>query len=235
MVKNLENIFEEYKTKWINLEFISEIKSWKEAEVIKVKSWDNFLALKIYKNPEERTFKNNADYLAGKFYKSINERKAVKAKNSFSKKLIHSNWVRREFYMLEKIYSLWGSIPRPIDYTLDTILMELVWDENSVWQKLKDVIFEIEEAKKVFNLIIDNVRIFYKVWIVHSDLSAFNILYYNSKIYIIDFPQSIDVRTNPNVKNFLERDIRNVCEYFKKHFEIDTDEKLNKLFYELIN
>ena len=59
---------------------------------------------------------------------------------------------------------------------------------------------------------------------MHGDLSEYNILYWNDTPYIIDFPQSIDIRTNPYVRDLLERDVRNVCTYFVRYFPIDTEE-----------
>lgn len=223
MLKNLYNILAQYKAKWFDLEFVSEIKSWKEAEVFKVKHLWDFYALKVYKDPKERSFKKNDEYLEGKYYKSKSERRAVAAWNSFSKKMIHSNWVKREFYMLQKIYWLWWVIPKPLDFTPESILMELIWNEGDIGQKLKDAILTEDEARKSLSLVLENIKIFYKLWIVHADLSAFNILYFNRKIYIIDFPQAVDIRTNPNSKDFLIRDLNNVCDYFRKYFEIDTD------------
>jgi RIO kinase 1 len=53
--------------------------------------------------------------------------------------------------------------------------------------------------------------------VVHADLSAFNILYVEEKLTIIDFPQAVDPRTNPSAPKLLERDLRNVLSYFARH------------------
>lgn len=72
---------------------------------------------------------------------------------------------------------------------------------------------------------------FYISGIVHGDLSEYNILYWNSIPYIIDFPQSIDIRTNPYVRDLLERDIRNVCAYFMKYFPIDIEKIVQEFLH----
>ena len=49
---------------------------------------------------------------------------------------------------------------------------------------------------------------------VHGDLSAYNILYWEGDITIIDFPQMVDARKNGNAFSLLQRDVKRVCEYY---------------------
>lgn len=60
---------------------------------------------------------------------------------------------------------------------------------------------------------------------VHGDLSAYNILYWEGEITLIDFPQiancrvdtgthTVGSRPNPDAAFILERDVRRVCDYF---------------------
>ncbi len=49
---------------------------------------------------------------------------------------------------------------------------------------------------------------------VHGDLSAYNILYWEGEITLIDFPQAISPQTNRNAFQIFRRDIRRICEYF---------------------
>jgi serine/threonine-protein kinase RIO1 len=45
---------------------------------------------------------------------------------------------------------------------------------------------------------------------VHADLSAFNLLWWEEKLWLIDFPQAIDVTTNPHAFEYLHRDLTNI-------------------------
>ena len=49
---------------------------------------------------------------------------------------------------------------------------------------------------------------------VHGDLSAYNILYWEGKISLIDFPQAINPHRNPNAYPIFQRDVKRVCDYF---------------------
>ena len=51
---------------------------------------------------------------------------------------------------------------------------------------------------------------------IHGDLSAYNILYWDGEITLIDFPQVVNVRTNPQAETIFRRDVRRVCEYFSR-------------------
>ena len=50
--------------------------------------------------------------------------------------------------------------------------------------------------------------------LVHGDLSAYNILYWDDQITLIDFPQAINPHANRNAYSIFERDVQRVCEYF---------------------
>jgi RIO kinase 1 len=50
--------------------------------------------------------------------------------------------------------------------------------------------------------------------IVHGDLSEFNILMSADGPVIIDLPQAVDAAGNNNARAMLERDVRNLSDYF---------------------
>jgi len=50
--------------------------------------------------------------------------------------------------------------------------------------------------------------------VIHGDLSAYNILYWEGDIILIDFPQVISPKINRNAFRIFERDVTRVCDYF---------------------
>jgi RIO kinase 1 len=200
--------------------YVSNIKSGKEAVVCKVLFDGELAAMKIYKDPEHRSFTQVGAYLAGKYYKHGSERKAVAKNNRFGKKLRHDNWVKREFFLLQKLYKAGASIPRPIVQIGNAIIMELLGDERSNAPRLSDVALNESEARQSFDKILSSIRLFWKEGIVHGDLSAYNVLWWKSEPYIIDFPQSVDTRNHPEPEQLLERDMQNIAKYFSKYFDV---------------
>jgi RIO kinase 1 len=61
---------------------------------------------------------------------------------------------------------------------------------------------------------------------VHGDLSAFNILYWQGKITLIDFPQVVDIHANKKAYFILQRDLTRVCEYFAKQGLVHNPEAI---------
>jgi serine/threonine-protein kinase RIO1 len=51
---------------------------------------------------------------------------------------------------------------------------------------------------------------------IHGDLSAYNILYWEGSAVLIDFPQVIETSTNEDAYGILGRDVQRVCDYFGK-------------------
>ena len=110
-----------------NLSMVRMIKTGKEAEVFLCGTPDGKLfALKVYKDPEKRTFRNTKMYTSGLTVKNRSEARAMSGGNLVGKRIAHDKWIRREYYMLEKL-SLFGcSIPRVYANRKDTILMEYI-------------------------------------------------------------------------------------------------------------
>ena len=50
----------------------------------------------------------------------------------------------------------------------------------------------------------------------HGDLSAYNLLWWDERLWFIDFPQAIDIAANIQGLDFLHRDVMNVCDWFER-------------------
>jgi RIO kinase 1 len=216
-MNDIDNIVEQVKKLGHEIKILSNIKSGKEAVVYRAILGGQLVAMKLYKNPDEIRFKNTGDYLFGKFYKKPSERKAIAKNNKFAKKLKHKNWVKREFFMLEKLFDSGAMIPKPILQIENAIFMELLGDEYVVAPRLCDISLRSDEAEKALDIILKNIELFWNFGIVHGDLSEYNILWWKNNPYIIDFPQSIDVRTHPNSKEIYDRDLKTILKYFSKY------------------
>lgn len=225
----VQNIIDNAKRLNHQIEMVSNVKSGKEATVYRVKLDGKLVAMKLYKNPEERSFKKTGYYLMGKYYRKPSHRRAVAKGNKFAKKLKHKNWVKREFYMLEKLYNLGAKIPKPLLHIDSAIFMEFLGDMETVAPRLCDVELNKDEAEIAFKEILETIRIFWDFGIAHADLSEYNILWFKGEPHIIDLPQGIDKRTHPTPEEILERDLKNITKYFGKVIEIDPV-KIRKVF-----
>ncbi|KNC25208.1 hypothetical protein FF38_04141, partial [Lucilia cuprina] len=82
--------------------------------------------------------------------------------------------------------------------------------------KLKDAEIDAEEYPQLYHQLVSYMRIMYQECrLVHADLSEYNILYHEKKLWIIDVSQSVE-HDHPMSLEFLRMDIKNVNDYFEK-------------------
>jgi len=135
-------------------------------------------------------------------------------------------WAQREYRNLLKAREAGIRVPTPYTVFYNILIMEFIGDEM-VAQRLKD--HKPENPEKFLKEIITNMRKLYKAKLVHADLSGFNILNFNEKPVFIDMSQTTPL-DNPNVEEYLIRDIHNICVLFKKWgVEVEEEEVLKKI------
>ena len=113
----------------------------------------------------------------------------------------------------------------------DGLLMQLLGDTERTAPRLVEARLSAGEIHCAATQLIDNLRLLVGAGFVHADLSAFNLLWWEDQLWLIDFPQAVDVTTNPHAFDYLHRDLTNVGQWFARHGEtIDIEE----LYAELI-
>jgi RIO kinase 1 len=117
---------------------------------------------------------------------------------------------------MQLLHQAGADVPQVHASEHNAILMTFVGDEDLAAPILYGIRLEKREAKRLFERVIHNVEVMLANQRVHGDLSAFNILYWEGEITIIDFPQAIDPNINRNSYWIFERDVVKVCEYFSR-------------------
>jgi RIO kinase 1 len=92
--------------------------------------------------------------------------------------------------------------------------MEYVGDEAGPAPPLQRVEPDPAEARRLFAFLMRQVELWLRCDRIHGDLSSYNVLYRQGRLTVIDFPQAVDPRANPNADDLLARDIANVARYF---------------------
>ena len=123
-------------------------------------------------------------------------------------------WVQREYRNLMNAREAQVNVPLPLIFLNNILVLEFVGKGDEIAPMLKD---KIPKNKKLFfNKIEDYIKKLYKSGLVHADLSAFNILNFNETPVFIDMSQSTTLK-HPRAEEYLERDVRNICIFFRKH------------------
>lgn len=161
--------------------------------------------------------------------------RAVDQKTAYGAQLQHTSWLMYEFSTMRDLFQLGAAVPEPIVASENAILMEYIGDENLAAPTLNSVHLEPDEAQILYKEVIRNIELMLSQHIVHGDLSAYNILYWEHKITLIDFPQVVDVRANDNGYMILHRDLTRVCDYFAKQgVECDAQMLTDELWAQYI-
>ena len=134
-------------------------------------------------------------------------------------------WVQREYKNLLKASKAKVNVPKTITFSNNVLVLEFIGEKNNNAPKLKDKIPKNE--KQFFDEIITAIKKLYKAGMVHADLSAFNILSLKEKPVLIDFSQSTTLE-HPEAMDFLERDVKNICNFFGRLGLKTDEEKIKK-------
>jgi len=106
--------------------------------------------------------------------------------------------------------------PHPIDLKDNLIVMQFLGEKGKAYPRLIDVTMKIDEASECYLQVVRLMRTMYlKCNLVHADLSEYNLLYHDQKIYVIDVSQSVE-ESHPYSHEFLKRDVININNFFQR-------------------
>ena len=128
-----------------------------------------------------------------------------------------SAWIAHEMRTMTLLHQANADVPEPIERMGPVILMQYFGDEHAPAPVLVNVKLDADEVATIYQQILRNVELFLVQHRVHADLSAYNMLYVDDHVVIIDFPQSVDPRYNDDAFDLLVRDLKNVNAFFKDY------------------
>jgi RIO kinase 1 len=210
------------------LDVLASVKGGKEANVYRCQAHpdtgEHLLAAKVYRPRQfrnlrnDKTYRDGRDILAseGQSVKRSDKRlmRAVSKKTSFGKQVSHTSWLMHEFTTLQRLFELGASVPKPFAVNDNALLMSYIGDKRQAAPTLKSVRLGAREAQRLFEETMRTIELMLAHGWIHGDLSAYNILYWDGKVTLIDFPQVSFVATNRNARALFERDVARVCDYF---------------------
>ena len=199
-------------------EVLTQLMSGKEASVYIVRSGDKIQCAKVYKEIEQRSFKQAVAYREGRKVKNSRRARAMEKGSKFGRDEQEKVWQNAEIDALYKLSEADVRVPTPYGCFDGVLLMELVTDdEGSVAPRLNDITLTKEQALRDHDLMIQYVTRMLCVGLVHGDLSEFNVLVDHLGPVIIDLPQAVDASANNNAKWMLERDVNNMTTYYGQY------------------
>jgi RIO kinase 1 len=196
-------------------EVIRPLMSGKEADVFVVRCGSDIRCAKIYKDSVKRSFKKAAQYTEGRKVRNSRRARAMEKGSRFGRKQQEETWQNAEVDALYRLARAGVRVPQPYGCFDGVLLMELITDEEgNVAPRLNDVSMSAEQASEDHALVMQYVMRMLCAGLVHGDLSEFNVLVDEDGPVIIDLPQAVDAAANNNAQAMLERDIKNMTDYY---------------------
>ena len=124
-----------------------------------------------------------------------------------------------EYDILMSSFKAGVHVPTPIGRVGNYLTMRFIGDGLKPAPQLKDV--HLDNPEVVLDQILDDFLIMYRdTHYIHGDLSAYNILWWKDRAWIIDVPQAYKVGVYSDMRKaevLLHRDIKNVLKYFESY------------------
>lgn len=221
----LDSLAAFHEHKWVS-DVLRRVKGGKEASVYLCKPGvevdASLLAAKVYRPRSLRNLKNDQQYRVGRvdldadgsaLWKEA-DLNAIAKRTRYGEEVRHQSWIAYEFVTMEALYEAGADVPKPYAKENNAILMEFIGDAGAAAPPLSHISLERDEAKQLFERVIRNLDIMLSKGRIHGDLSAYNILYWDGDIKLIDFPQVVIPESNPSSWGIFQRDVMRVCQYF---------------------
>ncbi len=196
-------------------EVVRQLMSGKEAMVFVVRCGQEVRCAKVYKEANQRAFRQAVDYTENRKTKNSRQARAMAKGTRFGRQAQEAAWQHAEVDALYRLAAAGVRVPRPYNFHEGVLLMELVVDAGgAAAPRLNDVEFTPEDAQKTHHALIREVVRMLCAGVIHGDLSEFNILLGGDGPVIIDLPQAVDAAGNNHAPAMLERDVANLRNYF---------------------
>lgn len=182
-------------------------------------------AIKVYKTTLNE-FKNRGKYVDGDHrfsrddYKKQNPRKIIRI------------WGEKETANLNRLKKFGVPCPHVQVLKKHVLVMSFIGKDMQPAPKLKNVKLSTEDMQDAFEQTMKIMKTMHRdCKLVHADLSEFNILWYEEKIWIIDVSQAVEI-THPAALEFLFRDCKTMTSFFQSrdvHGVPTTEELFNDI------
>jgi RIO kinase 1 len=221
----LESLGNFYEHQWIS-DVLRRLKGGKEASVYLCRPGAAIeaplVAAKVYRPRSLRNLKNDGEYRTGRA--DLDESgnvivddgalHAMEKRTTYGEELRHQSWIAYEFQTLETLHAAGADVPRPYAMEKNAILMDFIGDFGNAAPTLNSVTLDPAEVKPLFDRLIRNIDLLLSKQRIHGDLSAYNVLYWEGDVTLIDFPQVVPPEGNPAAWTIFQRDVTRICQYF---------------------
>ncbi len=182
------------------------------------------IAVKTFRSAEHRMFHRDAGYLEGRRVRRSRETRAMAARTGFGRELLAGQWAASEFTALSSIWKAGARVPYPVQLIGSEVMMEFIGGpDGSAAPRLAAYDADTAEFTDLWHDLVTSLEVMAESGVTHGDLSAYNVLVDEQGCVLIDLPQVVDLVANPQGMEFLDRDCRNIAEFFARRGVLAAD------------
>lgn len=167
-------------------------------------------------------FVHDVQYREGRQFRKTRDRRAVERMSTYGKRLLQDRWMGHEHEVMTRLWHAGVNVPYPIAYDGNVFDLEYIGDDRGAAPQLNAARLRPIQLVSAFDQLMTGLHTMVGEGYAHADLSAYNLLWWEDRLWFIDFPQSVDIAANPQGVEFLHRDVLNVCTWFA-HRGLDVD------------
>jgi RIO kinase 1 len=183
------------------------------------------MAAKRYRDSEHRQFHRDSGYLEGRRVRRSRETRAMAKRTDFGRQLIAGQWAAAEFGVLGRLWEYGVAVPYPVQLRGTELMLEFIGTpDGEAAPRLAQLRPSTMELADLWSQLVDALVVMARAGLAHGDLSAYNLLVHSGRLVLIDLPQVVEVVANPQGREFLARDVRNVSRWFVSHGLSDVDD-----------
>lgn len=170
-------------------------------------------------------FRHDVQYREGRQFRKTRDRRAIERMSTYGKKLLQDRWTGTEHDVMSRLWHAGVAVPFPIGFADDVFDLEYVGSWEMAAPQLSAARLTRVQLADAFAQLLVGLRAITAAGLTHGDLSAYNLLWWDERLWFIDFPQAIDIAANLQGIDFLHRDVVNVCSWFdRRGLAVDAEE-----------
>lgn len=161
------------------------------------------------------TFVHDRSYREGRSFTKSRDRRAAAKGTAWGRAVLDQGWADNEFDVLTRLWSAGVTVPFPVERSADGLLMQYVGDRTQGAPRLVHARLDRTATERAATLLVGELHRMVGAGVVHADLSVFNLLWWDDRLWVIDVPQAVDIGTNLGAFDLLHRDVTNVATWFR--------------------
>lgn len=172
------------------------------------------------------TFRRDVEYREGRQFRKTRDRRAVERMTTYGKSLLQDRWTNHEHDVMRALWDVGCAVPYPISFADDRFDMEYLGHLEGAAPQLAQARLDDATLRGAWSQLVDGLRTITEAGWTHGDLSPYNLLWWEERLWFIDFPQAVDIAANPSGLAYLHRDVSNVHAWFARRGIDDDPEEL---------